>query len=133
MRICELGADGEGVSVSVGAGVGVSVGDGVIEGVRVRLGTALGVPARFVAMAACPVSTTTVGKYSGGYGVGALAAAVGAQAGRGPRREAIRRRVGSLIFFIQQKTPYYNPALQAYPVGRDKQGVSILVLQIHLN
>jgi hypothetical protein len=121
MRICDLGADGEGVSVIVGTGVRVSVGVGVIDGVRVSVGIALGVPARLVAMAACPVSTTTVGKYSGGYGVGALAATEGAQAGRSPRREAIRKRWGSLMVFIQGETPHY------------KWSVLLLCLQIHLN
>jgi hypothetical protein len=59
-------------------------------------------------MAACPVNTTTVGKYSGGYGVGPLVTVEGAQAGSNPRREAIRRMWGSLILFIEQETPYYK-------------------------
>jgi hypothetical protein len=88
------------VSVTVGAGVNVCVAVGVMDGVSVSAGIGLGVPAWSVAIAACPVSTTTVGKYSGGYGVGALAAAEGAQAGNSPRREAIRRRGERCIRFI---------------------------------
>ena len=105
MRICELGADGEGVGVSVGEGVNVSVGVGVSDSIKVSVGTALGVPARLVAIAACPVRTTTVGKYSGGIGVGVLAAAEGAQAGSSPKREAIRRMYETVERFIFKDAP----------------------------
>jgi hypothetical protein len=100
MRICELGADGEGVSVFVGAGVNVSVGVGVSDGTRVSVGIALGVPAWLVAIAACPVRTTTVGKYSGGNAVGPLLTAAGAQAGKSPKRDAIRITCEKVIRFI---------------------------------
>ena len=74
----------------VGAGVSVSVGVSVRVGVSVSVGITLGVPARLVAMAACPVKTTTVGKYSGGKGVGPVSVAGGRHAARSPGREASR-------------------------------------------
>ena len=52
IRICAIGAEGEGVGVSVGVGVGVSVGEGVSVGVNVIVGATLGVPACSVALAA---------------------------------------------------------------------------------
>jgi len=92
-RICiwATGAEGEGVRVSVGTGVGVSVGVGVWLGVSVSVGVALGVPARSVARAACAVCTTTVGKYSGGNGVGTGSTPGSTQPDKSPRAEASKR------------------------------------------
>ena len=85
-----MGAEGDGVGVSVGTGVKVSVGVNVRVGVRVSVGVALGVLARLVAMAAWPVRTTTVGKYSGGNGVGPVSVLGGTQAANNPSSEASR-------------------------------------------
>ena len=73
--------------VSVGTGVRVSVGVSVSVGTRVSVGTTLGVSAMLVAMAACAVSTTTVGKISGGKGVGPNAALDGVQPAKSPKME----------------------------------------------
>lgn len=83
-----MGADGDGVGVFVGIGVNVSVGVKVRVGMSVSVGVVLGVPARLVAIAACPVNTTTVGKYSGGNGVGPVSVLGGTQAARSPSSEA---------------------------------------------
>jgi hypothetical protein len=100
-----MGADGEGVGVFVGTGVGVSVGVGVMVGVKTIIGVMLGVPARLVAMAACPVRTTTVGKYSGGNGVGADSTVVGAQAATSPSSEASRKKRRNFNLFICKDAP----------------------------
>ena len=76
------------VSVNVGIGVGLSVGLGV------RVGGSVGVNAITVSVAerfaASAVNAITVGRYSGGKGVGLGLADGGAQANRSPRREKSR-------------------------------------------
>jgi len=100
MRICAMGAEGDGVGVTVGAGVSVSVGVNVRVGISVSVGVTLGVPARLVAMAACPVKTTTVGKYSGGNGVGPVSVVGGTHPARSPRRDASREKWSRVLCFI---------------------------------
>jgi hypothetical protein len=76
--------------------------------VRVIVGVTLGVPAKLVAMAACPVSTTTVGKYSGGKGVGPDSVLRGTHADTSPRRDASKKVCKRVLCFIS-KTPHYIP------------------------
>ena len=83
------------VCVYVGAGVNVRVGSGV------SVGNSVGMDAINVAvdesLSACTmafaVSATTVGRYSGGYGVGTGLEVWGVQPATNPRREARMRMV----------------------------------------
>src|SRR5688500_10310333 len=93
IRIAAGTCQGMAVSVKVGAGEGVRVGSGVFVSVGCGVrATAVSVPDLFAASA---VSAMTVGRYSGGYGVGAeevAGDAKGEQPARNPRREARRIR-----------------------------------------
>ena len=103
--ICALRAEGDSVAVSVGASVG---GMEVSVGVKVALGctgTALGVLASEVAIAAWPVSATTVGKYSSGKGVGDPLAPGMAQPVANPNSNEARRIEGRLLVFMLSGAP----------------------------
>ena len=84
------------VGVYVGPGVMVGVGSGVLVGVIV------GMDAKKVAVAEspadCAVMAMTVGRYSGGYGVGMGIEVGEAQAAKSPRREAKRMMIRFMEF-----------------------------------
>src|SRR5215510_15834165 len=88
-RMAPARCHGIGLGVAVGRGVDVRVASGVSDGGAVPVrAAAVSVPAAFTAEA---VSAMTVGKYSGGYGVGTFWFE-GAQAERSPRMETNVRR-----------------------------------------
>jgi len=102
MRIRAPGGSGEGVGVLVGNGVG---GTGVSVGVEVTVAGTFCVSASMVFIAAFAVNPMTVGKYSGGYGVGAGSVPEKTQAERTLKKDArvIIFRVS--LFFMSRRRP----------------------------